>query len=57
MPPLIFLLAETSMDIGTAESFQYNFSTIKAATEDFSEDNKLGRGGFGGVYKVRTNQC
>ncbi|PWA63844.1 cysteine-rich RLK (RECEPTOR-like protein kinase) 26 [Artemisia annua] len=39
------------MDIVTAESFQYDFSTIQVATNDFSEDNKLGQGGFGAVYK------
>ncbi|GJU95983.1 putative receptor-like protein kinase [Tanacetum coccineum] len=39
------------MDIVTAESFQYNFSTVQVATNDFSEDNKLGQGGFGAVYK------
>uniref|UniRef100_A0A251S113 Putative serine/threonine/dual specificity protein kinase, catalytic domain-containing protein n=1 Tax=Helianthus annuus TaxID=4232 RepID=A0A251S113_HELAN len=39
------------MDIGSSESLQYNFSIIKAATNDFSEDNKLGSGGFGAVYK------
>ncbi|PWA52239.1 receptor-like protein kinase [Artemisia annua] len=40
-----------SMDIGTAESLQYNFSLVKVATNDFSEENKLGKGGFGAVYK------
>ncbi|GJY95359.1 cysteine-rich receptor-like protein kinase 26 [Tanacetum coccineum] len=40
-----------TMDIGTAESFQYDFSTMQVATNDFSEDNKLGQGGFGAVYK------
>ncbi|KAJ0439124.1 putative protein kinase RLK-Pelle-DLSV family [Helianthus annuus] len=40
-----------TMDIGVAEPLQYSFSAIKAATDDFSEDNKLGRGGFGAVYK------
>ncbi|KAL9992067.1 putative protein kinase RLK-Pelle-DLSV family [Helianthus debilis subsp. tardiflorus] len=40
-----------AMDIGSSESLQYNFSIIKAATNDFSEDNKLGSGGFGAVYK------
>ncbi|KAK1426127.1 hypothetical protein QVD17_14796 [Tagetes erecta] len=33
------------------ESFRYNFSAVKAATNDFSEQNKLGQGGFGSVYK------
>ncbi|GKB53028.1 putative receptor-like protein kinase [Tanacetum coccineum] len=42
--------AET-MDIGTPESLQYDFGTVQVATNDFSEDNKLGRGGFGAVYK------
>nr|XP_043624450.1 putative receptor-like protein kinase At4g00960 [Erigeron canadensis] len=40
-----------SMDIGTAESLQYRFGTIKEATNDFSDENKLGRGGFGAVYR------
>ncbi|KAK6797667.1 hypothetical protein RDI58_005369 [Solanum bulbocastanum] len=38
-------------DISTAESFQYDFSTIRAATDNFSSTNKLGQGGFGPVYK------
>ncbi|PWA79323.1 cysteine-rich receptor-like protein kinase 8 [Artemisia annua] len=40
-------IAETS----TADSLQYSFGTIKQATDDFSENNKLGQGGFGLVYK------
>ncbi|GJV78816.1 putative receptor-like protein kinase [Tanacetum coccineum] len=39
------------IDIITAESFQYDFNKVKVATNDFSEDNKLGQGGFGAVYK------
>uniref|UniRef100_A0A453T8I1 Protein kinase domain-containing protein n=1 Tax=Aegilops tauschii subsp. strangulata TaxID=200361 RepID=A0A453T8I1_AEGTS len=27
-------------------------STLRAATGDFAENNKLGEGGFGAVYKV-----
>uniref|UniRef100_A0A103XV45 Concanavalin A-like lectin/glucanase, subgroup n=1 Tax=Cynara cardunculus var. scolymus TaxID=59895 RepID=A0A103XV45_CYNCS len=37
--------------ITTAESLQYSFAVIRAATDDFSENNKLGQGGFGSVYK------
>ncbi|KAL8268428.1 hypothetical protein R6Q59_002226 [Mikania micrantha] len=40
-----------SIENTTIESLQYNFTTIKAATNDFSEDNRLGQGGFGAVYK------
>jgi hypothetical protein len=31
---------------------EFKFATIKRATNDFSDDNKLGQGGFGAVYKV-----
>ncbi|CAO2842648.1 unnamed protein product [Amaranthus hypochondriacus] len=34
-------------------SLQYGFDTIKIATDNFSDSNKLGRGGFGTVYKGR----
>ncbi|EOY28559.1 Cysteine-rich RLK 29, putative [Theobroma cacao] len=43
--------AEAVDEIGSAESLQYEFSTIRAATDDFSDANKLGQGGFGAVYK------
>uniref|UniRef100_A0A2N9IM87 Protein kinase domain-containing protein n=1 Tax=Fagus sylvatica TaxID=28930 RepID=A0A2N9IM87_FAGSY len=38
-------------EIGSVESLQFNFDTIRVATDDFSEANKLGQGGFGAVYK------
>ena len=34
------------------ESLQFDFSTIEAATNKFSAENKLGEGGFGEVFKV-----
>lgn len=43
---------EAGDEIESAESLQFAFSTIQDATEDFSEKNKLGQGGFGAVYKV-----
>ncbi|XP_061978504.1 cysteine-rich receptor-like protein kinase 10 isoform X1 [Populus nigra] len=38
-------------EITTEESLQFDLSTIEAATNNFSADNKLGEGGFGEVYK------
>ncbi|XP_070662134.1 cysteine-rich receptor-like protein kinase 10 isoform X3 [Malus domestica] len=38
-------------DITTVESLQFDFATIQAATSNFSDDHKLGEGGFGQVYK------
>ncbi|MFQ6647983.1 hypothetical protein Gotur_021482, partial [Gossypium turneri] len=35
----------------TEESLQYDFNTIRAATDHFSDANKIGQGGFGAVYK------
>lgn len=34
------------------EFLQFDFGTIRNATDNFSEANKLGQGGFGAVYKV-----
>lgn len=39
-------------DMSVADSLQHDFERIRAATNDFSEANKLGQGGFGSVYKV-----
>lgn len=39
-------------DISTVESLQHAVSTIRGATDDFSDQKKLGQGGFGAVYKV-----
>ncbi|CAN6341570.1 unnamed protein product [Urochloa humidicola] len=35
----------------SSEPLQYDLSTLQVATNNFSEENKLGTGGFGPVYK------
>jgi hypothetical protein len=32
--------------------FTYRYNDLKSATKNFSDENKLGEGGFGDVYKV-----
>ncbi|TYH53260.1 hypothetical protein ES332_D09G087100v1 [Gossypium tomentosum] len=44
-------LTEAEDEITTVKSLQYDFNTIRAATDHFSDANKLGQGGFGAVYK------
>ncbi|KAK7391016.1 hypothetical protein VNO78_19294 [Psophocarpus tetragonolobus] len=43
---------KTETEISAVESLRFDFSTIEAATEKFSDANKLGEGGFGEVYKI-----
>ncbi|KAL9236684.1 hypothetical protein vseg_011322 [Gypsophila vaccaria] len=40
-------------DMEAAESLKFDFSTIRSATNSFSDCNKLGEGGFGEVFKGR----
>ena len=40
------------VEITNVESLQFDLDIIEAATNKFSEDNKIGEGGFGAVYKV-----
>lgn len=39
-------------DVDSVDSMLMDISTLRAATGDFAESNKLGEGGFGAVYKV-----
>ncbi|XP_023894983.1 cysteine-rich receptor-like protein kinase 44 [Quercus suber] len=47
--------SESVDEISSVESLQFGFGTIKAATDDFSDANKLGQGGFGVVYKGKLS--
>ena len=47
---------EEEAGIKIAESFSFDSSTLRTATNNFSTDNKIGEGGFGPVYKVTVNQ-
>ncbi|KAK7269969.1 hypothetical protein RIF29_22795 [Crotalaria pallida] len=38
-------------DLADVESLQFDLATIQAATNNFSNENKIGQGGFGVVYK------
>ncbi|TVU20006.1 hypothetical protein EJB05_36192, partial [Eragrostis curvula] len=38
-------------EMRSSELLLYDLSTLRAATDNFSDENKLGEGGFGPVYK------
>lgn len=42
---------ECGEDFTRVESLQYDLGTLQSATNNFSDDHKLGEGGFGVVYK------
>ncbi|KAM3701600.1 hypothetical protein ACJW30_05G185800 [Castanea mollissima] len=44
---------DTDDQISVVECLQFDFGKIRVATQDFSDANKLGEGGFGAVYKGR----
>ncbi|XP_020413306.1 putative receptor-like protein kinase At4g00960 [Prunus persica] len=44
---------EEGDEIRSAEALQFDFNSIRIATNNFCEGNKLGRGGFGAVYRGR----
>ncbi|XP_040951808.1 cysteine-rich receptor-like protein kinase 10 isoform X3 [Gossypium hirsutum] len=45
------LLRTDDDEVIRADSLQFDFATVRAATNNFSDANKLGQGGFGAVYK------
>ncbi|XP_048132896.1 cysteine-rich receptor-like protein kinase 29 isoform X3 [Rhodamnia argentea] len=46
---------EVVHEFSKAELQQFDFSTIRAATDNFSDSKKLGQGGFGAVYMGRLS--
>ena len=38
------------------QSLQFDFNTCQDATNNFSDDNKIGASGFGHVYKVELHK-
>ena len=50
------LHCEDEDEILEVESLHFNLASIRNATDNFSDSNKLGQGGFGAVYKV-TKHC
>jgi hypothetical protein len=44
--------AEASNDLKVGDLLQFDLDTVRLATSNFSDANKLGQGGFGTVYKV-----
>jgi len=44
---------EAGNDLKVGDLLQLDFATIRLATNNFSDANKLGQGGFGTVYKVK----
>jgi hypothetical protein len=53
--PILFPTDSTTPDdIESIDSLLLDLSTLRAATDNFAESNKLGEGGFGAVYKVAT---
>lgn len=40
------------MDIDESKFIHFRLDELKAATNDMSNENKLGQGGYGSIYKV-----
>ncbi|PIA31136.1 hypothetical protein AQUCO_05200023v1 [Aquilegia coerulea] len=46
-----YAIDEDVNEINDVQSLQFNIKTVRDATDNFSDANKLGEGGFGSVYK------
>ncbi|KAK2358056.1 cysteine-rich receptor protein kinase [Trifolium repens] len=48
--------AEEDLDENGSDLIVFSYLAIKVATDNFSEENKLGEGGFGAVYKGKLRK-
>ena len=48
----LFFFGAVESSITSVDSLQFGLATIQTATNNFSDHNKIGAGGFGDVYKV-----
>lgn len=46
------MIDRTEEDMTTMGFVQFNFDIIRKLTDEFSDENKVGEGRFGAVYKV-----
>uniref|UniRef100_A0A0E0I1Y6 Uncharacterized protein n=1 Tax=Oryza nivara TaxID=4536 RepID=A0A0E0I1Y6_ORYNI len=53
-PPVTSEVSTNPDDIQSIDSLLLDLSTLRAATDNFADRNKLGEGGFGAVYKLKT---
>ena len=52
--PCFEATGQTEEEMARMGFMQYDFDTIRIGTDKFSDENKVGEGGFGAVYKVIT---
>ena len=50
----MFLLAAEFEEFDVKPTI-YSYQELRVATRDFHEENKLGQGGYGAVYKVTNS--
>lgn len=52
IPFICNLFCEGVDELMSVDSLEFDLNSIRVATDNFSDANKMGQGGFGAVYKV-----